>query len=65
MLMLNSENSTATRTAVWNEIPELKGGDSYQVIDAWSGKDLGCVESRYSTSLDSHDSAVLVVKGSC
>lgn len=65
MLMLNSEDSIATRTAIWNEIPELEGGDSYYVIDAWSGDDLGCVKSQYSTSLDSHDSAVLVVKGSC
>ena len=63
--MLNSDNSTATRTAIWDEIPELKGGNSYQVTDAWSGKDLGCVKSQYSSTLASHDSAVLVVKGSC
>ncbi|KAJ5191839.1 uncharacterized protein N7498_010824 [Penicillium cinerascens] len=65
VLMLNSENSTATRTAIWEEIPELKGGSSYHVTDAWSGKDLGCVKSQYSSTLASHDSAVLVVKGCC
>ncbi|KAJ5177268.1 uncharacterized protein N7482_003145 [Penicillium canariense] len=65
VLMLNSEDSTSTRIASWNEIPELKGHDAYQVIDAWSGEDLGCVKEAYSTSLASHDVAVLVVKGAC
>lgn len=66
VLMLNSEGSTATRTAVWSEIPELRGkSNSYHVIDAWSGKDLGCVHKSHSVSLQSHDVSVLVVKGSC
>ncbi|KAJ5398244.1 hypothetical protein N7509_006357 [Penicillium cosmopolitanum] len=64
VLMLNSENVTTSRTAVWNEIPELDGG-SYQVIDAWSGKDLGCVKDQYTASLSSHDVSVLIVKGNC
>nr|O94221.1 RecName: Full=Probable alpha-galactosidase B; AltName: Full=Melibiase B; Flags: Precursor [Penicillium simplicissimum]CAA08915.1 alpha-galactosidase 1 [Penicillium simplicissimum] len=65
VLMLNSENSTSTRTAVWKEIPELKGHNAYRVTDAWSGKDLGCVKKQYSASLASHDVAVLVVKEAC
>ncbi|KAJ5223303.1 hypothetical protein N7468_007845 [Penicillium chermesinum] len=66
ILMLNSGNDTATRTATWSEVPELKdGSDSYQVIDAWSGDDLGCVEKGHSVSLGSHDVSVLVVKGEC
>ncbi|KAJ5908670.1 hypothetical protein N7495_001352, partial [Penicillium taxi] len=64
VLMLNSENSTETRTAVWSEVPEL-GGDAYDVVDAWSNEDLGCVKNEYSVSLESHDVAVLVVKGEC
>lgn len=64
--MFNSGNTTDTRTATWSEIPELKSGsDSYQVIDAWSGEDLGCVEKEHSVSLESHDVSVLVVKGEC
>lgn len=65
VLMLNTEDSTATRTAVWNEIPELMGHDSYKVTDAWSGKDLGCVNKQHSVSLNSHDVSVLLVKGKC
>lgn len=63
--MLNSENITSTRTAVWKEVPELKHHNAYRVIDAWSGKDLGCVRNKYRASLASHDVAVLVVKGAC
>lgn len=63
--MLNSESGTSTRTAMWSEVPELKGHDAYQVIDAWTGKDLGCVKKQYSASLQSHDVAVLVAKGQC
>ena len=64
MLMLNSENTTSTRTAIWNEIPELDG-DSYRVLDAWTGEDLGCVKNQYTASLSSHDVSILLVKGEC
>lgn len=65
VLMLNSEDTNATRTAVWKEIPELKHHDAYLVVDAWSGKELGCVKKQYSVTLESHDVAVLVIKGVC
>lgn len=65
VLMLNSEDKAAKRTAVWSEIPELKHGRSYQVTDAWTGKDLGCVKHKYQTQLESHDVAVLLVKECC
>lgn len=65
VLMLNSEDATSTRTAIWSEIPELKSHNAYKVIDAWTGKDLGCVKDKYKASLKSHDAAVLVVKGRC
>lgn len=65
VLMLNSEDASATRTAVWSEIPELQGHDAYDVVDAWSGKNLGCIRQQYGVTLESHDVAVLVVKGAC
>lgn len=65
VLMLNSEDASATRTAVWSEIPELQGHDAYHVVDAWSGKNLGCIRQQYGVTLESHDVAVLVVKGAC
>ncbi|KOS41801.1 hypothetical protein ACN38_g7318 [Penicillium nordicum] len=65
VLMLNSEDATSTRTARWSEIPELKSHNKYKVIDAWTGKDLGCVKNEHKATLKSHDAAVLVVKGRC
>lgn len=65
VLMLNTEGVTSDRTAVWSEIPELKNGNSFQVVDAWTGKDLGCVKDEYNAKINSHDAAVLLVRGSC
>lgn len=78
--MLNSEDGPAVRTAVWEEVPELKekikrgriGGRGrrgssvgFRVTDAWTGKDLGCMRDKYSVELESHDVAVLVVGERC
>lgn len=63
--MLNSEDSRSPRRAVWSEIPELKGHDAYHVVDAWSGRGLGCIKKQYTVVLATHDVAVLVVKGAC
>jgi alpha-galactosidase len=65
VLMLNSEDSSSSRIAVWNEIPEMKDHDAYRVVDAWSGKDLGCIEKQHGVILESHDVTVLVVKEAC
>lgn len=65
VLMLNSENVSSHRTAVWSEIPELKSHDSYEVTDGWTGQNLGCIKGKYSKLLHSHDIAVLVVKEKC
>lgn len=66
--MLNSEDANATRTAVWSEIPELQkrgGRGRFHVTDAWTDRDLGCVDTKYEVELEAHDVAVLVVHGSC
>lgn len=70
--MLNTESGPANRTAVWSEVPELKGRNNnnssstgFQVTDAWTGSSLGCVQGGYSVELESHDVAVLVVSGEC
>lgn len=64
VVMLNSEDGNATRTAVWSEIPELKNSKKacHSVTDAWTGVHRGCVKSQYSVTLESHDVAVLVVE---
>ncbi|KAJ5321836.1 Aldolase-type TIM barrel [Penicillium brevicompactum] len=65
VLMLNSENVSSHRTAVWSEIPELRSHDSYEVTDGWTGQNLGCIHGKYSKLLHSHDIAVLVVQEKC
>ncbi|KAE8356687.1 putative alpha-galactosidase B [Aspergillus coremiiformis] len=69
VLMFNFEESAKNRTAVWSEIPELRGSagnhTGYHVTDAWTDKDLGCVKGEYSKTLQSHDVAALVVGKSC
>ena len=72
--MLNSEGEVKTRSAVWEEVPELKDRGAkknskekkgFKVTDAWTGKDLGCVKDKYEVKLQAHDVAVLVVGGEC
>ncbi|KAH8701996.1 alpha-galactosidase [Talaromyces proteolyticus] len=73
VLLFNSEDVNATRTASWSEVPQLKQQQrhahktqrGYQVEDIWTGKDLGCVKDQYSVDLQPHDVAVLKIKGKC
>lgn len=71
MLVFNSEDGPANRTAVWDEVPELKNktgnrrGNGFKVTDAWTSKDLGCIKKEYTVQLESHDAAVLIVKEEC
>ncbi|KIM94768.1 hypothetical protein OIDMADRAFT_135764, partial [Oidiodendron maius Zn] len=75
ILMMNTEDTNATRTAVWSEVPELqdiekrmkirrggKGGGGFNVVDVWTGKEMGCVRDSYSVELETHDAAVSMVK---
>lgn len=64
VLMLNTLDQTASRTAVWKEIPGLTG-DRHHVTDAWTGKDLGCIVGQIEYHVEAHDTAALVVKGRC
>ncbi|KAF2086364.1 glycoside hydrolase family 27 protein [Saccharata proteae CBS 121410] len=65
VLMLNTDNSTVTRTASWAEIPGLETGGSYEVVDAWEDKSLGCVKGGYEAEIAAHDTAVILVKEEC
>ncbi|OKL64710.1 putative alpha-galactosidase B [Talaromyces atroroseus] len=64
VLLLNSQNVSATRTAVWSEIPQLHG-KAHKVEDVWTGKDLGCIKDEYSVELQAHDVAVFKITGTC
>ena len=52
-------------SAVFSEIPQLKNGTSYNVMDVWKGSSLGCVESSVNVTLAGLDTAVFLVGVEC
>ncbi len=63
--MMNTLNETRTMTAKFSEIPELTHAGPYNVINAWTGKNLGCKKSHANMQLEAHDTAVLIVQDTC
>jgi alpha-galactosidase len=62
--MFNSLNTTRTMTADFSEIPRLTE-TSYRVIDAWTGRNMGCKKGSIKTTLNAHDTAVLLLQNTC
>ncbi|KAH8878914.1 glycoside hydrolase [Thozetella sp. PMI_491] len=67
VLVLNNYPKNGTRDVVWAEIPQLSSakGATYEVTDVWTGKSLGCFKDHISVSIESHDTAVLVIADQC
>ena len=65
VLMMNTEDEKQFKIADWGEIPGLKAGAGYNVIDAWTGKTLGCQKDGVNASVPAHDTAVLLVQDEC
>ncbi|PLB52125.1 putative alpha-galactosidase B [Aspergillus steynii IBT 23096] len=75
VLMLNSEEETGLRRARWSEVPELEvskdekgeGGEEvgFEVIDIWSGENLGCVRGGIAREVQGHDVVGFVVMRRC
>lgn len=62
--MFNSLNNTRTMTGHFDEVPQLDG-NAYHVVNVWTGEDMGCHKGYVELSVDKHDTAVLLLKGSC
>ncbi|KAK4903967.1 hypothetical protein LTR49_026492 [Elasticomyces elasticus] len=62
--MMNILNQTRTMTAEFGEIPEL-GDGSYQVVNVWNDKKLGCKKGSVKMTLEPHHTAVLLIKEKC
>ncbi|XMA15190.1 hypothetical protein WAI453_007981 [Rhynchosporium graminicola] len=65
VLAFNSLGDSATREIKWNEVPELKGGDSWMVTDIWNGKSLGCVKGGIRDTVQSHDTVGYMIGEQC
>lgn len=63
--MMNTLENTRTMTANFSEIPQLKSGASYEVVNAWTGESMGCRSSSVDMEVEGHDTAVLMVQKSC
>ena len=62
VLMLNTLDEKITKTASWAEIPELDEGQSYAILDIWTGKELGCYTTKFEAQIEAHDTAALLVR---
>ena len=60
--MLNTLNNTEQKTANFSEIPGLDANSSYSLINVWTGNSLGCFSGNYTVSVETHDTAVLLVQ---
>lgn len=65
VLGFNSGESQQTKKFRWGEIPGTSAGNAYRVIEAWSGQDKGCIPNGVDVLVGRHDTAVLVLTGSC
>ncbi|QDS77633.1 hypothetical protein FKW77_002637 [Venturia effusa] len=41
---LNVADTPQTKEIWWKEVPQLKSGNSYNVVDAWTDQKLGCIK---------------------
>lgn len=62
VFMMNTLNNTRTMDAYFGEVPGLNTHQTYNVIDAWSGDNLGCLRGGISMQIEPHDTAVLLVQ---
>jgi Alpha galactosidase C-terminal beta sandwich domain len=51
------------KDVLWLEIPGLSNVN-YEVMDVWTGTDLGCLPG-YSTNVSSHDTVTIFVGAAC
>ncbi|KAI1438226.1 glycoside hydrolase family 27 protein [Xylaria sp. CBS 124048] len=60
VLMLNTLADSRDMTANFAEVPSLDAYASYEVLDVWSGENLGSFTSNITVEVASHDTAALL-----
>ena len=67
VLALNTWDRKQWRQINWGEVPGLGAGlnKSYEVMDIWTGKDLGCVLGGVGRWVESHDTVGFLVGDRC
>ncbi|KAI0913289.1 glycoside hydrolase family 27 protein [Ustulina deusta] len=60
VLMMNTLSGGRNMTADFGEVPSLDAGETYSVLDVWTGEDLGSFTSSITVDVASHDTAALL-----
>jgi len=63
--LFNPTIEPMTMSAEYSEIPQLAGNLSYNVIDVWSGEDLGCKGNNVEVDVAGNDTAVFLFGDAC
>jgi len=61
VFIINTSNSTATKTFNFASVPGLTNDSSYIVHDMWTGKDVGIFDEGYSFGIAAHDTAAFLL----
>lgn len=61
VFIINTSDSTATKTFSFSLVPGLSGSGSFVVHDMWAGKDLGTFSTSYSASVAAHDTVAFLI----
>lgn len=64
VLLFNPFEGTKTKTASFDEVPQLDDGVQYHATDIWTGEDLGCVDY-LQAGIEGHDTAGWLVGERC
>lgn len=60
VFVINTGNSTASKTVTFSQVPGL-GTGKFKVHDMWAGTDVGTFTNSYTVSLAAHDTAAILV----
>jgi alpha-galactosidase len=63
--LFNPTIEPRTMSAEFSEIPQLAANSSYNVIDVWTGKSLGCKSNIVEVEVAGNDTAVFLFGGAC
>ncbi|KAF1996368.1 glycoside hydrolase family 27 protein [Amniculicola lignicola CBS 123094] len=65
VLLFNPYETSRVKQALWEEIPELKGGRYWDVVEVWTGREIGCIDGGFDIEVEGHDTAAFLVTGEC
>lgn len=62
--MVNTQDVRRTMAVAFDEVLDLDGKKPHTVVNAWTGRNMGCKRGNVKTTLDPHDTVVLLFKNS-